>query len=243
MHRKMHHVLPISIPSSGSAAVHLSNSEPSRAMIGRTSLTIGLILGLVLIAGVAHSGESDCGSLKNAYGPFDYTNADHRANRIPIVTEGHFTAPVASLQHGVSSDRPGADIDYTLRAVPNYHEALYAMAMYELQTGKSPPEGSRYTADCWFDRAIRFSPSDGVVRLIYGIYLHKKAAAAAAEQEYLKAIELMPDSAETHYNLGLLYFDQANYEKAREEAKQAYEKGHPLRGLRQKLEQQGEWTD
>lgn len=212
-------------------------------MIGRPFLSIGLLLGLLLVAGVVHSGESDCGSLENAYGPFDYTNADHRANRIPIVTEGHFTAPVRSLQHGVTSDRPGADIDYTLRAVPNYHEALYAMAMYELQTGRSPPEGSRYTVECWFDRAMRFAPSDGMVRLIHGIYLHKKKTYSDAEQEYLKAIELMPDSAETHYNLGLLYFDQAKYEMARDEAKLAYEKGHPMRGLRQKLEQKGKWAE
>jgi hypothetical protein len=45
-----------------------------------------------------------------------------------------------------------------------------------------------------------------------------------------------------HYNLGLLYVDQMQYDLAREQAKQAYELGYPLNGLRARLERAGRWT-
>ncbi|HNP37825.1 MAG TPA: hypothetical protein PKK10_18435 [Woeseiaceae bacterium] len=191
---------------------------------------LGLAAALPLFAD-----EATCGSLDNAYGPFDYTNADHRANRIPIVEEGHFNDDVRALRRGVTSDSPGPDLDYTLRAVPNYHDALYAMARYSLQSGNDQPEGSRYSVDCWFDRAERFAPYDGVVNLIYGIYLHKKKQYPQAEQQYLAAIPKMETTAEVHYNLGLLYLDMGRIDDAGEQAELAYAQGYPLPGLRMKL--------
>jgi tetratricopeptide (TPR) repeat protein len=56
-----------------------------------------------------------------------------------------------------------------------------------------------------------------------------------AATEYQKTIELKPDLAEAHYNLGLLYVDLGDYAKARKEADIAYAAGYPLQGLKNKL--------
>jgi len=187
-------------------------------------------------------GEFGCGALDNAYGPFDYTNPIHRREKIPVVVRVHFPQSVQTLTSGNASTI-GGDIDYTLRAIPNHHGALNAIARYEFKTQKSPPPGSRYTVDCWFDRAMRFKPDDGTVRMVYAIYLQKKGATDAAIQRYQEAIDLIPESPEPHYNLGLLYAKLGNYEMAMEEARIAYAEGYPLQGLRRKLESAGAWQD
>ncbi|MGI9330957.1 MAG: tetratricopeptide repeat protein [Gammaproteobacteria bacterium] len=187
-------------------------------------------------------GEFGCGSLENAYGPFDYTNPTHRRDDIPIVVGMHFPAHVQSLTRG-QTGTIGGDIDYTLRAIPNHHAALNAIARYEFQTRKSPPPGSRYTVDCWFDRAMRFKPDDGVVRMVYGIYLAKKGATNEAAEKYQEAITLLPNSPEPHYNLGLLYANTGEYGLALEHAHIAYSQNYPLNGLRRKLQKAGEWRE
>jgi Flp pilus assembly protein TadD len=99
----------------------------------------------------------------------------------------------------------------------------------------------RYTPECYFDRALRFKSTDSTVHMIYGYYLSKSGKPQEALQRYARALELSPDSAEAHYNVGLLYTDRKEYARAREHAKRAYELGFPLPGLRRKLERAGEW--
>jgi tetratricopeptide (TPR) repeat protein len=195
---------------------------------------------LYMLASPAQADVMDaCGGLDNSYGPWDYTNAAHRAQKIPIVDQYHFNADVENLIQGQSGSIMG-DLDYTLRAVPNHHRALYSVAKYQLAGGKT--EGFR-TADCYFDRAMRFKPDDGMVYLVYGIYLQRRGKAAEAEQNYRRAVELAPDNAEVHYNVGLYYLGLKDYPLAREHAKRAYELGYTLPGLRRKLEQAGEWEE
>jgi tetratricopeptide (TPR) repeat protein len=205
------------------------------------AFTVAGILGLSSVQ-AQEVDEFSCGDLNNAYGPFDYTNPLHLRDKIPVVIRVHFTQSVQTLTSGNASTI-GGDIDYTLRAIPNHHGALNAMARYEFKTRKSPPPGSRYTVDCWFDRAMRFKPDDGTVRMVYAIYLQKKGATDAAIQRYQEAITLMPDSPEPHYNLGLLYAKSGNYGPAMEEARIAYAKGYPLQGLRKKLKAAGAWQE
>jgi hypothetical protein len=54
-------------------------------------------------------------------------------------------------------------------------------------------------------------------------------------------VELMPDSAEAHYNLGLLYVRSGEYAEARTHAGRAYALGYPLPGLRDQLDRAGQW--
>ncbi len=55
------------------------------------------LLACLISAPAAFAGELDCGSLENAYGPYDYTNPDHRANKIPIVEGAHFQPEIEAL--------------------------------------------------------------------------------------------------------------------------------------------------
>jgi len=192
----------------------------------------------------AHADEAECGSLRNAYGPFDYRSEDNRKNKIPIVEGAHFQPEVEALQLGgpiyfTPYDLIGG-LDYTLRAIPNHHRALASLARYALRGWKTEPFR---TPECYFDRAIRFQPEDGDVRLIFGSYLHRKKNYKAAEEQYAAARELMPDSVELSYNLGLLYVDTGELSKAKTEAIRAYALGYPLPGLKDKLKRARSWTE
>jgi tetratricopeptide (TPR) repeat protein len=193
----------------------------------------------------AQQQATNCGSLQNAYGPYDYSNASDRANKLPVVEQFHFDAGIEQLKGHLTKaggvPMLGGDIDYTLRAFPNHHRALWAMVRYNLEKTPLTRTPMRYTPDCYFDRAMRWRPQDPVVRMIYGMYLHKVHRNDEALTRYQEALELDPNSAETHYNLGLLLVDLERWDEAVEHAKRAYELGHGLPGLRMKLERAGHW--
>ena len=65
-----------------------------------------------------------CGSLQNGYGPHDYRSDK---DKLQIVEQYHMTPKVVNLVAG-ESGYIGGDLDYTLRAFPNHHVALMAMA-------------------------------------------------------------------------------------------------------------------
>jgi len=207
----------------------MSLSDRRRAVPRHTVTLWLLLLALVLPGHAARADEQErfgCGELENAYGPYDYTDPVKRRDNLPIVEQFHFTRSVESLSSGRSSSVIG-DLDYTLRAFPNHHRALYAMARYQLE--HPVQSGGRwYTIDCYFDRAIRFRPEDGTVHLIYGIYLARKGDRQDALEQYGEALSLLPDSAEVHYNMGLLYVEMGDFGKAREHAAKAYALGYPL---------------
>lgn len=211
----------------------------------RVLLTVALLLPLSQAQAQLSAGKltAECGAtLENGYGPFDYTNPEHFREKLPIVEQLHFDAKVESLEAGINQELPGADIDYTLRAFPNHYRALHSMARYQLQyPNKLKPPNTNYSADCFFKRAMVFRPEDGVVRMIYAIYLSKRDKTGEAIEQMKAAEELQPESAEVHYNLGLLYIRAREYSAARQHAHRAYELGYPLPGLRKKLEAAGEW--
>jgi tetratricopeptide (TPR) repeat protein len=188
----------------------------------------------------AQADELDCGSLQNAYGPYDYTNADHRKTKIPIVESNHFNADVESLRRGQSSVYPMDDIHYTLRAVPNHHRALASMARYYLEGGKVQ---KFYSADCYFERALRFKQNDGNVHLLYGMYLHRLKQYPRAEEEYQQALDYLADSADANYDLGLLYTDIGRWSEAKRYAIVAYRLGYPFPALKHRLQKSGNWTE
>lgn len=184
--------------------------------------------------------QQDCGDVwAVSPGPFDYTNpADHTDRaRIPIVEQFHFTQDVESLKRGVSNAHPLPDIDFTLRHVPNHHRALNAAMRFELEHGGTPPQYR--SVECWFERALRFKPDDGMVWLLYGNFWAKKKRWEQAVEYYRRAAELMPDNPEVDYNLGLVYLQLQNYSRALEHAKAAYAAGYPLQGLRKRLAEKG----
>jgi tetratricopeptide (TPR) repeat protein len=185
--------------------------------------------------------SSVCGSLANAYGPFDYADPEMRRSRLPIVEIAHFNNDVASLKRGLSGTVLD-ELDYTLRAFPNHHLALDAMARLHEREGTNRIRGARYSLECWFERAQRLNPRDGVVRMVFGVHLMRTGKLEDAEKALVEARELNPDSAEAHYNLGLLYVRRGKYPEARDAAERAYSLGFPLPGLRDQLKAKGHWT-
>jgi tetratricopeptide (TPR) repeat protein len=109
---------------------------------------------------------------------------------------------------------------------------------------KTPrPSGADYTVECYFDRALRFTPEDPSVRLLFGTFLLKNGKREAAIEQ-LKIAELHAGAnGNVYYNLGLAYFDLKDYGKAREYAKRAHELGFTLPGLKNKLQSVGQWRD
>lgn len=180
-----------------------------------------------------------CNGQPTSFGPFDYTNPAHVREKLPIVERNHFTPKVSTLQGGESGGLL-ADIDYTLRAFPNHHQALYALIRMSQRKGlrqrldqwRTPPE-------CYLQRAVNFAPEDGRVRTLFGIYLHERGLHEPAEDKYRRAIELQQRAPEAHYNLGLLLVEMEHYEEARRHARKAYSQGYPLPGLRRKLADAG----
>ena len=53
-----------------------------------------------------------------------------------------------------------------------------------------------------------------MVRVLYGNYLSRKGQLKEAVAHYEQARELAQNSANVHYNLGLAYFNQKDYEQA-----------------------------
>jgi len=173
--------------------------------------------------------------LENAYGPYDYINPLHQS-KLPIVLGAHFTQEVEMLKRGATAHTAYGDIDYTLRAIPNYHRALYAMSRLQIRE-KSTLKNSRshYSARCYFERAIYFSPKDSVSFMLYGIHLHRVGSLDESLKMYSKAEYLGLDTAEFNYNISLLYLARGQLDVAREYADKAYSLGYPLSWLKSRL--------
>lgn len=179
------------------------------------------------------------------YGPFDYTNPEHFRDKLPVVEKGHFNSDVETLRKGMSSNYVASDIAYVLRSFPNHHRALNAMDRLwrEHQKNNTFPPGilKSNTPEFYFAKAMKFSPQDGYVRLLYGIHLHTVGKHQEALNRYKEAEPLLPNSPELHYNLGLLYLKMGDKEQAKAHAIQAYSRGYPLEGLKIKLIKVGAW--
>jgi tetratricopeptide (TPR) repeat protein len=209
------------------------------------NLKLSALLFFLTISICAHAaGYKVCGDIyAKRYGPFDYTNPEDFSKRLPVVEQYHFTSDVENLIAGNTSDVPGPDLSYTLSAFPNHHRALASMAKLALREKTNKPKKSKYTMDCWFDRAIEWRPEDGMVRMIFGNYLSATKHYKEALPQYQKAESLLKNNANLWYNMGLLYFNTQQYDKSLEYAKKAYGNGFPLPGLKNMLAKAGKWQD
>lgn len=190
-------------------------------------------------------GVAACGALENPVGPYDYHAAriDQGVYKmLENVERNHLNAKVESLQEGKTSAHAAVDLDYLLRAFPNHPRGLYAMVRWEKAKGMPSIGETRWrTAECYFDRAIRFKADDGLVYMILGLYLHKKDKFPEAIRAYSAAEKLGIESAELSYNKGLSYLKMKRYDDARKAAKAAYAAGYPLPGLKNRLKREGHW--
>ncbi len=220
-------------------------ASPARSRKARWSgaTAASLAATLALACGFVHAQPAapGCGDLANSFGPHDYRT--ERGQPLYLVESAHFTPQVEALIRGATARRPGSDIDYTLRAFPNHHRALLAMVkLAEAAKTPVPPE-MRYSVDCWFDRAIRFRADDYTVRMIYAGYLGRQGRADAAKQHLELVAERAGDNGFTHYNVGLVYFELRDHERALRQAHRAMALGFTRPDLRERLTAAGRWSE
>ena len=133
-----------------------------------------------------------------------------------------------------------ADLDFTLRRWPNHAEALKGLVDYALAGGRSY---EFLPVQCYFARAHRIFPDDVAVHVLEGYFYSRSRQYKLAEQSYLEGLSVNSESSDIHYNLGLLYFELSDFERALKHAQAAYSAGFPLLGLRKKLERAGHWSE
>lgn len=205
--------------------------------------TITYIATAILLLNSSYSfSEPHCGNFKQWLGPFDYTNYEHREQHLDVVEFHHFTKNVENLISGHTSFI-GGDLDFVLTRFPNHHRALVSMSKLALRDKTNKPDGAKYSVLCYFDRAIRFKPNDATVRYVFSSYLLETNKFDMALEQLDIASKLEPDNPAINYNLGLLYFEKKNYDKAILFAKKAYSKNFPLPGLKNKLSNIGKWKN
>lgn len=204
-----------------------------------------LVLLSPLLAQTVHAQQDatpePCGPLRppGQYGPFDYRKD---ADKLQIVHEHHFGPQVEMLIRGQEGPL-GGDLDYVLRAFPNHARALIAMANLGEKDKSIQPRGAHYQVECYFERAIRFAPDDPVVRMIYVTYLTKANRTQEARTQLGAVESLAGENPLTYYNLGLLYFDLKDYDKALQFAHKARAQGVPQTGLQEQLTRVGRWSE
>ena len=221
-------------------------SDDGEIMLRNFRMAVALLLYSLPIASFAQ--YEACGSVERkggGYGPYDYTNPSDFRDKLPVVDNFHFNARVESLIGGHKEDtlRPTGDLVYVLFAFPNHHRALNAMVRLSLKENTPKPAGSKFTIDCWLDRAMRWRPEDAMVRMIYGNYLSSTRVKRYKDAipHYELAEKHLKNKTNLYYNMGLLYFNLKDYAKARDYARKAYAGGFPLKGLKDLLVKAGKW--
>lgn len=204
----------------------------------RTAIAAGLLAGVLAPASAQEVG-GNCGNLKNGYGPYDYIT---ERDKLSIVEPYHFAPEVEALIRG-KSGYLGGDIDYTLRASPNHHRALLAVMRYGERTKRDKPPDVTYTVECYFLRALAFRPDDAVARMLYVTYLNKNGRSTEAAQQLERTLQSADDNAYTYYNVGLIYLEMKNYDKALPPAQRAYAMGITRPELRDGLKAAGKWVE
>ena len=206
---------------------------------GLGMLGAAVVAASLLLSAPAIAQDGGCGTVSSE--AFDMRRLDARGrNALRNVEKFHFPMHVETLTRG-ESGLIGADIGFVLNYIPNHYRALDAMARLGVKEKSAKPKGATYSIACYFDRAIRFVPDDGQVRMIQGMYLAKLGKLDDALAQYQEAEKMMPDSLNVAYNLGLLHFEMKKYDQSLEYAKKAYGGGITLPGLKNKLSGAGKW--
>lgn len=193
-----------------------------------------------LAGSAAAQSEKECGSLKGAYGPFDYRTANDQQRH--LVEDAHFTRGVETLTE-TKTGPFGGDIRYTLFVFPNHPRALMAMERLIDKEKLNPARDAKYTIECFYERAIRFRPEDHLVRMLYVNFLIKRNQLTEAQRHLDYVAESTQDNPLAQFNAGMLYIDMKLYDKALVQAHRVIEMGFDRRELRDRLTAVGKWVE
>lgn len=211
-----------------------------RSLAARWAL---LAIGLFTAVPLAHAqavGPEVCGPLANHYGPFDYRT---QRDKLVIVEQYHFDAGVEALVRGMTTDKIGGDIGYTLLTSPNHHRALMAIIRLGEKLNNWHPPQMRYPIECYLERGLRFRPDDTVVRQLYAQWLGKRGRRDEALRHLALATEYAQDSGITHHNIGMIYLDLSEPAKALAQAHRARALGFEGGKLEERLKAAGQWQE
>lgn len=135
------------------------------------------------------------------------------------------------------------DVAYTLIVFPNHHRALLTMEQLSEKYKADPPPGTKLPVECYYDRAVRYQPNDTVARSLYAQFLGKRNRKQEAIAQLDIALTHAKDNPVSHYNIGLLFLDLGEHERALEQARRAIDLGNPQTGLKDRLQAAGRWTE
>jgi tetratricopeptide (TPR) repeat protein len=172
---------------------------------------------------------------------FDYR--DPNPNWITLVEGAHFTEDVEQGIRGSSGTLAGPDLQYTLEHFPNHRRALDTLIRLAPRTKSGMIAGMKWPIECYFERAVRFRPDDGLVWALYAKYQYVMGREAQAFPMLEKALVLSPDDPAINYNVGLAYAKQKKFAQALPYAQKAYAAGFPLPGLKQMLINARAWVE
>lgn len=200
------------------------------------------IAALPLPGAWAQTAISSCGEIYNTghYGPYDYRT--EKSGKLGIVDRAHFTPDIEALS-GDAGYKLGPNLNYTLKAAPNHHRALAATVRLAERLKTTRVDGMEFSVECFFERGIRFTPNDTVVRGLYAQYLKKAGRNPEALQQLDAASIFAKDNSFSQYNIGLLYFELKEYDKALEQAHRAKALGFERTELEDMLRKAGKWRD
>jgi hypothetical protein len=207
---------------------------------------IALLLSLVVLLWPAapvfaqSTGPAVCGDpFKNHFGPWDFRTA--RREDLDIVEKVHFTPRIERLERGerILAD----DISYTLGVFPNHHRALAAMTRLSLRDRTDKPEKSYFTIECWYDRAVRFRPDDNVVRVLYAQWLAARNRRDDARRQLEVGVQQAGPNALSHFNIGLMYVELGDHERALQQAHRALALGYQRPELVNLLKRANAWRE
>jgi len=174
---------------------------------------------------------------------WDYRTATPQMMRI---LEGrHFTDDVELGVKSTSGSMNdiGADFDYTLKLVPNHARALNSVLRLASRYSNGVLPGSKQPIECYFERAVRIYPDDGVTWFMYARYQFLKGKDQQARSMLEKALEKSPEDPAINYNMGLVLAKLKKYDEALPYAQKAYALNFPMPALKQMLLKAGKWVE
>ena len=182
-----------------------------------------------------------CSGSGQAYGPFDYMLRAQYEKNLAVVENHHFSPNVENLVGDTASVM--GNLNYTLMAWPNHHRALNSVIRARLRKKEHYSTTGYTPAECYLERAINYSPKDGVTYMLKGNLLQQMGRPQKALESYEIAEQLLPNDALIKYNVGLALVELRRYEEAETYAREVYARNFPYPGLKRKLKEKGYWKD
>ncbi len=200
-----------------------------------------------------------CDGNAQSHGPYDYIDIINSTDKVLVdnarlweVDKIHYGRAAERLRGGlnpITINLAWGDYDYTLRAFPNHVLALRDIITLEIERLKANKRGEynfqpfSTPPECYLQRAERYRPNQEHIPLLHGIYLYRIGKYKEAEIQYKKAININPENAESHYNIGLLLLRMKRPNDALIHAQKAYALKYPLNSLKQQLIDAGVWKN